>query len=55
MKNMITILKGIVLLLCSLFVLVFADSSIGELLALALFTAGLLVCLAGFHNSRLDD
>ena len=55
MKNVITILKGIVLLLCALFVLVMADSIIGELLALGLFAAGLLVCLAGFHNSRLDD
>ena len=50
MDDIITVLKGIVLLLSGLFVLGIADSSWTELLAFVLLLAGILTCLAGFHN-----
>ncbi len=54
MNNIITVLKGIVLILSSLFVLGVADSAWGELPACGLFVIGLLVCLVGFHNYNID-
>ena len=54
MNDIIIVLKGIVLLLSSLFVLGIADSSWTELLAFVLFLAGILTCLAGFHNYNVS-
>ncbi|MBQ9969528.1 MAG: hypothetical protein IJP15_03435 [Oscillospiraceae bacterium] len=54
MDNVITILKGITLILSSLFVLGVADTSWGELPAWGLFIVGLVVCLVGFHNYKID-
>ena len=54
MDGILTVLKGIILILSSLFVLRVADTSWGELLALGLFVTGLVVCLVGFHNYKID-
>lgn len=54
MNNIVTILKGIVLILSSLFVLGIADTSWEELPAWGLFLSGILVSLVGFHNHNID-
>ena len=54
MDGIITVLKGIVLILSSLFVLGVADTSWSELLTFGLFVTGIVVCLVGFHNYKID-
>ena len=59
MKDLRTILEGIVIILSSLFLLgvciLSSEKGAVALIAEGLFVVGLVVTLAGFHNSKLDD
>lgn len=58
MSDFVTILKGIVLILSSIFILevciISSSKSFFEFIALGLFVIGLITCLVGFHNVKIE-